>query len=186
MWKALSVMVNLARWRSARPFRRASASYLLWHLWRSERKSSHVQLDGLWSRCAVVRRPGSPGLTVTGGENAPAYLVMAWPRQNRATGIRGSRTHKPQPARSGKLSPELIGKAVNETEKQVNSLMLAFVGAVAFCVLSLLTPDSGECQRSCRLPFVTIFPILRLVTSVPRCSLRRRSGARHPRHARAR
>ncbi len=44
----------------------------------------------------------------------------------------------------------------------------------------------GECQRSCRLPFVTIFPILRLVTSVPRCSLRRRSGARHPRHARAR
>src|SRR4051812_15993510 len=46
--------------------------------------------------------------------------------------------------------------------------------------------DAGECQRSCRRPFVTIFPILRLLKSVPRCSLRRRSGARHPRHARAR
>ena len=43
----------------------------------------------------------------------------------------------------------------------------------------------GECQRSCRLPFVTISPILRLGPSVPRCSPRGRSGARHPRHARA-
>jgi hypothetical protein len=59
----------------------------------------------------------------------------------------------------------------------------------------------GECQGSCRLNYVMIPPIdeaavlaaqmsgdanLRLVMSVPRCSLRRRSGARQPRHARAR
>jgi hypothetical protein len=59
----------------------------------------------------------------------------------------------------------------------------------------------GECQGSCRLNYVMIPPIdeaaalaasmsgdanFRLVMSVPRCSLRRRSGARHPRHARAR
>jgi uncharacterized protein YjbI with pentapeptide repeats len=42
-----------------------------------------------------------------------------------------------------KLSPEAIGKAINETEKQVNGIMLAFIGAAAFCVLSLLTPDSA-------------------------------------------
>jgi hypothetical protein len=60
---------------------------------------------------------------------------------------------------------------------------------------------SGECQGSCRLNRVMIPPLdeaaplaaemlgdanLRLVKSVPRCSLRRRSGARQPRHARAR
>jgi Pentapeptide repeats (8 copies) len=42
-----------------------------------------------------------------------------------------------------RLSPDQIGKAINETEKQVNSIMLAFIGAAAFCVLSLLTPDSA-------------------------------------------
>ena len=59
----------------------------------------------------------------------------------------------------------------------------------------------GECQGSCRLNRVMIPPLdetaalaasmfgdanLRLVKSVPRCSLGRRSGARQPRHARAR
>jgi hypothetical protein len=39
------------------------------------------------------------------------------------------------------LSTDQIGKAINETEKQVNGIMLAFIGAAAFCVLSLLTPD---------------------------------------------
>ena len=58
----------------------------------------------------------------------------------------------------------------------------------------------GECQGSCRVICVTIRLIdevaahatqtfgdliRRLVMSVPWCSLRRRSGARHPRHARA-
>ena len=42
-----------------------------------------------------------------------------------------------------RLSADQIGKAINETEKQVNSIMLAFIGAAAFCVLSLLTPDSA-------------------------------------------
>jgi hypothetical protein len=42
-----------------------------------------------------------------------------------------------------RLSADQIGKAINETDKQVNSIMLAFIGAAAFCVLSLLTPDSA-------------------------------------------
>jgi len=42
-----------------------------------------------------------------------------------------------------RLPPEAIGKAINETDKQVNGIMLAFLGAAAFCVLSLLTPDSA-------------------------------------------
>ena len=42
-----------------------------------------------------------------------------------------------------KLPPEAIGKAINETDKQINGIMLAFIGAAAFCVLSLLTPDSA-------------------------------------------
>ena len=40
-----------------------------------------------------------------------------------------------------RLSPEAIGKAINETDKQVNGIMLAFVGAAAFCVL--LVADAG-------------------------------------------
>jgi hypothetical protein len=32
-----------------------------------------------------------------------------------------------------RLSPEAIGKAINETDKQVNGIMLAFIGATAFC-----------------------------------------------------
>lgn len=51
---------------------------------------------------------------------------------------------------------------------------------------AMLIHRTGECQRGCRLPFVTIFPILRLIMSVPRRSLRRMFGARHPRDARAR
>jgi hypothetical protein len=42
-----------------------------------------------------------------------------------------------------RLSPEAIGKAINETDKQINGIMLAFIGAAAFCVLSLLSPDSA-------------------------------------------
>jgi hypothetical protein len=41
------------------------------------------------------------------------------------------------------LSPDQLGNAINETEKQVNSIMLAFIGAAAFCILSLLTPDTA-------------------------------------------
>ena len=50
----------------------------------------------------------------------------------------------------------------------------------------------GACQRSCRASFVTRFPIVvwaagrrhRRRVRLPRCSRRRRVGARRPRHAR--
>jgi uncharacterized protein YjbI with pentapeptide repeats len=48
-------------------------------------------------------------------------------------------------ARSGlKILPlESIGEAINESEKQINRLTLAFVSASAFCILYLFTPDSA-------------------------------------------
>ncbi len=67
--------------------------------------------------------------------------------------------------------------------------------------LGLGPAAAGECQANCRLSYVMIPPIdeaaalaaeisvdanRRLVMSVPRCSLRSRSGARQPRLARAR
>jgi Pentapeptide repeats (8 copies) len=42
-----------------------------------------------------------------------------------------------------KLSPELTYKATDDTDAQVNRIMPTFVGTVAFCLLSLLTPDSA-------------------------------------------
>jgi hypothetical protein len=42
-----------------------------------------------------------------------------------------------------KLSPDLIDEASDETVSQVVRLMLAFVGTVAFCLLSLASPDVG-------------------------------------------
>jgi hypothetical protein len=42
-----------------------------------------------------------------------------------------------------KLSPDLIGKALDETATQVNRVGLTFVGTAAFCLLSLLSPDSA-------------------------------------------
>jgi hypothetical protein len=41
------------------------------------------------------------------------------------------------------LSPELIGKARDDTAGQVTRILLTFVGTAMFCVLSLLTPDSA-------------------------------------------
>jgi hypothetical protein len=41
-----------------------------------------------------------------------------------------------------KLSPDLISKARDETATQVNRVGLTFVGTSAFCLLSLLSPDS--------------------------------------------
>jgi hypothetical protein len=41
-----------------------------------------------------------------------------------------------------KLSPDLISKARDETATQVTRVGLTFVGTTAFCLLSLLTPDS--------------------------------------------
>jgi hypothetical protein len=42
-----------------------------------------------------------------------------------------------------KLSPDLISKARDETATQVTRLGLTFLGTTAFCLLSLLTPDSA-------------------------------------------
>jgi uncharacterized protein YjbI with pentapeptide repeats len=42
-----------------------------------------------------------------------------------------------------KLSPDLIGKARDETATQVTRLGLTFLGTAAFCLLSLLSPDSA-------------------------------------------
>jgi hypothetical protein len=42
-----------------------------------------------------------------------------------------------------KLSPDLVYKARDDTTAQVNRLLLTFVGTAAFCLLSLLSPDSA-------------------------------------------
>src|SRR5262249_55534577 len=42
-----------------------------------------------------------------------------------------------------KLSPDLISKARDETATQVTRVGLTFLGTAAFCLLSLLTPDSA-------------------------------------------
>src|SRR5215472_12253821 len=42
-----------------------------------------------------------------------------------------------------KLSPDLITKARDETATQVTRLGLTFLGTTAFCLLSLLSPDSA-------------------------------------------
>src|SRR5512138_1102607 len=43
----------------------------------------------------------------------------------------------------GRLSPDLISKAIDETRAQVTRIGLTFVGTSAFCLLSLLSPDSA-------------------------------------------
>ena len=42
-----------------------------------------------------------------------------------------------------KLSPELIGKARDNTAAQVTRIGLTFLGTTAFCLSSLLSPDSA-------------------------------------------
>jgi hypothetical protein len=42
-----------------------------------------------------------------------------------------------------KLSPDLISKAIDETNEQVIRIGLTFLGTAAFCLLSLLSPDSA-------------------------------------------
>jgi len=52
---------------------------------------------------------------------------------------------KPTRRRQGlrKLSPDLISKARDETATQVTRIGLTFLGTAAFCLLSLLSPDSA-------------------------------------------
>jgi uncharacterized protein YjbI with pentapeptide repeats len=42
-----------------------------------------------------------------------------------------------------RLSPDLISKAIDETRAQVTRIGLTFLGTTAFCLLSLLSPDSA-------------------------------------------
>ena len=49
--------------------------------------------------------------------------------------------HKRQGLR--RLSPDLISKAIDETSAQVTRIGLTFLGTAAFCLLSLLSPDSA-------------------------------------------
>ena len=42
-----------------------------------------------------------------------------------------------------RLSPDLISKAIDETSAQVIRIGLTFLGTAAFCLLSLLSPDSA-------------------------------------------
>ena len=42
-----------------------------------------------------------------------------------------------------KISPDLIQRAKDDTAAQVNRLLLTFIGAAAFCPLSLFSPDSA-------------------------------------------
>src|SRR5262249_33273366 len=42
-----------------------------------------------------------------------------------------------------KLPPDLIGKARDENAAQVTRIGLTFIGTAAFCLLSLLSPDSA-------------------------------------------
>src|SRR5262245_54548308 len=46
-----------------------------------------------------------------------------------------------------KLTPDLISKARDETATQVTRVGPTFVGAAAFCLLSLLSPDTGSPAR---------------------------------------
>jgi uncharacterized protein YjbI with pentapeptide repeats len=54
---------------------------------------------------------------------------------------------KPRPTTRGrglrKLSPDLISKARDETATQVTRIGLTFLGTAAFCLLSLLSPDTS-------------------------------------------
>jgi hypothetical protein len=70
-----------------------------------------------------------------------AALIAGWAMKGAISGEQPSTDRH----RSGlrKLSPELIGKARDETAAQVTRILLTFVGAAALCVLSLLSPDSA-------------------------------------------
>jgi len=42
-----------------------------------------------------------------------------------------------------KLSPDVISKVIDETNAQATRIGLTFLGTTAFCLLSLLSPDSA-------------------------------------------
>ena len=60
-------------------------------------------------------------------------VKLPWIKPRLASGHQGLR----------KLSPDLISKARDETATQVTRIGLTFLGTAAFCLLSLLSPDSA-------------------------------------------
>lgn len=58
-----------------------------------------------------------------------------------------------------KLSADLIDKARDDTAAQVTRITLTFVGTVAFCWLSLFSPDSGLVASSERLTVPGVGPV---------------------------
>src|SRR5262245_56473874 len=57
------------------------------------------------------------------------------------------------------LSPDLISKARDETATQVTRVGLTFVGTAAFCLLSLLSPDSALLGGSDRISVPLAGPV---------------------------
>jgi hypothetical protein len=72
-----------------------------------------------------------------------------WRRRNRSrstkSGQRPTKEVRNPPQRRGlrRLSSDFIGKATDETATQVTRIGLTFLGTTAFCLLSLLSPDSA-------------------------------------------
>src|SRR6476620_863427 len=72
-----------------------------------------------------------------------------WRRRSRSRstkfGQRPTKEVRNPPRRRGlrKLSSDFIGKAADETATQVTRIGLTFLGTSAFCLLSLLSPDSS-------------------------------------------
>jgi hypothetical protein len=58
-----------------------------------------------------------------------------------------------------KLSPDLIGKASDETVAQVNRISLTFLGTTAFCFLSLDTSDSAFLGGSKEINLPLVGPV---------------------------
>src|SRR5262249_23827546 len=67
--------------------------------------------------------------------------VLQPPEELPADQARSTLTSRRQGLR--KLSPDLISKARDETASQVTRVGLTFLGTAAFCLLSLLSPDSA-------------------------------------------
>jgi uncharacterized protein YjbI with pentapeptide repeats len=80
----------------------------------------------------LVHRPASAATTKG---------LIAMGRIVELASIKPRSTSRPQGLR--KLSPDLISKARDETATQVTRVGLTFLGTVAFCLLSLLSPDSA-------------------------------------------
>jgi uncharacterized protein YjbI with pentapeptide repeats len=59
----------------------------------------------------------------------------------------------------GKLSPDLIDKARDDTAAQISRIGLTFVGTTLFCLLSLLSPDSGLLAGSEKLTVPLAGPV---------------------------